>query len=39
MPAQRVQRASLKKDYVDYKEWSQLIGGYKGIVQTFQGVV
>jgi hypothetical protein len=26
-----------QRDYVDYKEWSQLIGGRKGIVQTFQG--
>jgi hypothetical protein len=26
-----------QKDYVDYKEWSQLIGGRDGIVQTFQG--
>jgi len=28
-----------QKDYIDYKEWSQLIGGHKGIVQTFQGGV
>jgi hypothetical protein len=26
-----------QKDYVDYREWSQLVGGRKGIVQTFQG--
>ena len=26
-----------EKDYVDYKKWSQLIGGHKGVVQTFQG--
>jgi hypothetical protein len=26
-----------QKDYVDYKEWSQLIGGHKGVVQAFQG--
>jgi hypothetical protein len=26
-----------QRDYVDYREWSQLIGGHKGIVQTFQG--
>jgi hypothetical protein len=26
-----------QKDYIDYKEWSQLMGGRKGIVQTFQG--
>lgn len=24
-------------DYVDYKEWSQPIGGRKGVVQAFQG--
>jgi hypothetical protein len=26
-----------QKDYIDYKEWGQLIGGHDGIVQTFQG--
>jgi hypothetical protein len=26
-----------QKNYIDYKEWSQFIGGHKGIVQTFQG--
>ncbi len=30
-------KVGLQKDYVDYKEWSQVIGGHKGIVQTFQG--
>jgi hypothetical protein len=30
-------KVGLQKDYVDYKEWSQLIGGRKGFVQTFQG--
>jgi hypothetical protein len=26
-----------QKNYIDYKEWSQPIGGHKCIVQTFQG--
>jgi hypothetical protein len=26
-----------QKDYVEYSEWSQLIGGHTGIVQTFKG--
>jgi hypothetical protein len=26
-----------QKNYIDYKEWSQPIGGHDGIVQTFQG--
>lgn len=30
-------KVGLQKDYVDYKEWSQLIGGHQGVVQTFQG--
>lgn len=30
-------KISLQRDYVDYKEWRQLIGGRKGFVQTFQG--
>jgi len=30
-------KVGLQKDYVDYKEWTQLIGGHKGVVQTFQG--
>ncbi len=32
-------KVGLQKDYVDYKEWSQLIGGHHGIVQTFRGGV
>jgi hypothetical protein len=32
-------KVGLQKDYVDYKEWSQVNGGHKGIVQIFQGVV
>jgi len=34
-----VQKAKVtpQKDYADYKEWSQFIGGRDGIVQTFQG--
>jgi hypothetical protein len=30
-------KVGVQKDFVDYKEWSQLIGGHNGIVQTFQG--
>jgi hypothetical protein len=30
-------KVGLQEDYVDYNEWSQIIGGHKGIVQTFQG--
>jgi hypothetical protein len=26
-----------QKDYVDYKEWSELIGRHKGVVQAVQG--
>jgi hypothetical protein len=30
-------KVGVQKDYVDYKEWSQVIGGHKGVVETFQG--
>jgi len=30
-------KVGLQRDYVDYKEWQQLLDGHKWVVQTFQG--
>ena len=30
-------KIGLQSNYLDYREWSQAIGGHKGVVQTFQG--